>query len=133
MARLFSTFPGGWPGLGLLLLRATVGIAAGVEGGACFLNSENGIFGAWLVGGLAVAAGTLLLIGFLTTLASLMAGSACIALVWFPPPSVNPLEAKLAAFMVIMSGVIVLVGPGAFSLDSHLFGRREITIPPVSD
>ena len=57
MARLFSTFPGGWPGLGLLLLRATVGIAAGVEGGACFLNSENGIFGAWLVGGLAVAAG----------------------------------------------------------------------------
>ena len=132
MARFFSRFPGGWPGLGLLLLRATVGIAAGAEGGACFLNSENAIFGAWLVGGLAVAAGTLLLIGFLTTVASLMAGSACIALVWFPSP-INPLDAKLAAFMVIMSGVIVLVGPGAFSLDSRLFGRREITIPPVSD
>jgi hypothetical protein len=27
---------------------------------------------------------------------------------------------------------VVFLGPGAFSLDARLFGRREIIIPPVS-
>jgi len=28
--------------------------------------------------------------------------------------------------------VVLFVGPGAFSLDSHFFGRREIIIPSSS-
>jgi hypothetical protein len=32
----------------------------------------------------------------------------------------------------VMSIAITLLGPGAFSLDAHLFGRREIIIPGAS-
>jgi hypothetical protein len=36
----------------------------------------------------------------------------------------------LAAFnLAAISAALVLVGPGAFSLDARLFGRREIIIP----
>ena len=135
MARFRSTFPGGWPGLGLLLLRSTVGITAGIQGAVCFAGSDNRIFAMWAVGVLALAAGVLLLIGFLTTIASLVVGlgNACIALAWFPLPVLNLRDARLAVFVVIMSAVIVLVGPGGFSLDSRFFGRREIIIPRLSD
>ena len=33
------------------------------------------------------------------------------------------------AFFIVMATAIVLLGPGAFSLDARLFGRREIVIP----
>jgi hypothetical protein len=32
--------------------------------------------------------------------------------------------------MVVDATAIALLGPGAFSLDARLFGRREILIPP---
>jgi hypothetical protein len=30
-----------------------------------------------------------------------------------------------------MAVAVALMGPGAFSLDARLFGRREIVIPPL--
>jgi hypothetical protein len=32
--------------------------------------------------------------------------------------------------MIIIAVAIALLGPGAFSFDGYLFGRREIVIPP---
>jgi hypothetical protein len=32
-------------------------------------------------------------------------------------------------FLIVMAATVLLLGPGAFSLDSRLFGRREIVIP----
>lgn len=135
MRRFFSGFPGGWPGLGLLLLRATVGITATVHGGVCLLDSTHRVFGMWVVGILALATGVLVLIGFLTTIACFLVGlgSAGILLSWSPLSTVNVLDARLAGFVLMVSAAIVFLGPGAFSLDSRLFGRREIIIPPVSD
>jgi hypothetical protein len=38
----------------------------------------------------------------------------------------------LAAFnLAAISAALVLLGPGSFSLDARLFGRREIIIPEV--
>src|SRR5262245_51781096 len=135
VSRFFSGFPSGWPGLGLLLLRATIGTTAAVHGGVCLVDSNNRVFGIWSVGILALGAGVLLLIGFLTTVAAFLvcAVSAGLAFSWFPLPAANVLDAKLAVFELMVSAAIVLLGPGAFSLDSHFFGRREIIIPHVSD
>jgi hypothetical protein len=33
---------------------------------------------------------------------------------------------------VVLSAVIALLGPGAFSIDARMFGRREILIPSAS-
>jgi uncharacterized membrane protein YphA (DoxX/SURF4 family) len=130
-----STFPGGWPGIGLLMLRAAVGAAAVVQGGACLVGGADPRSWAWVVGLLAVACGASLLIGLLTPLASVLVGlgSASVALSWFPAAALNLLDARSATvFVVIMAVAIFLLGPGAFSLDARLFGRREIIIPPAS-
>lgn len=136
MQRSFSTFPGGWPGAGLLLLRTTVGLTALVQGAVNLSASGNSTLGARLVGLGAVVSGIALLLGFLTPVAGALIGlgSAGLALSWLPVPAPSPplLDSWLATvFVVIMAAVIVALGPGAFSLDARLFGRREIVIPPA--
>src|SRR5439155_22802488 len=129
-----STFPGGWPCVGLLLLRASVGLTAVIQGG--FFLSDRGIQTptTWVIGLIAVASGALLLIGFLTPIVGVLVGlgSAGIALSWFPVAVLHLLDCWLVSvFVVIMAATIVFLGPGAVSLDCRLFGRREIFIPPA--
>jgi uncharacterized membrane protein YphA (DoxX/SURF4 family) len=46
----------------------------------------------------------------------------------------NLLNAKPSQILATTIAVsIALLGPGAFSVDARLFGRREIIIPPSSD
>jgi uncharacterized membrane protein YphA (DoxX/SURF4 family) len=126
----FSTFPDGKSGVGLLLLRASVGITAIIQGGVYLAKPGHSILGMWIVGLLAVASGALLLIGFLTKAASMLAGLSSVGLSWMPMSPLNSFDTKLSLFFVIiMSVAIILLGPGEFSLDSRLFGRREIIIP----
>lgn len=91
--------------------------------------------GTWTIGLFAVASGALLLIGFLTPVASTITGAGGLgfALSWLPAARPNLFEARLSIiFVVIMATGIILLGPGAFSLDARLFGRREIVIPRSS-
>ena len=86
----------------------------------------------WVVGLLAVASGALLLLGFLSKAACVMVGlgSLGVALSWFAAPRLNLFDSKLSLlFVIIMAAAIMLLGPGAFSFDARLFGRREIIIP----
>ena len=117
-----------------MLLRATVGITVAVQGGVSLADSEARTLGAWGVGLLAVTAGTLLLIGLLTPIAGFLVGmvSVGIAFSWFPATAPILSDSRLATFfVVIMAAATSFLGPGAFSLDCHLFGRREIIIPPT--
>ncbi len=135
MQRLFSSFPAGWPGLGLLLLRAAVGVSLAIQGGACLAGRGQEI---WLqaAGLFALVTGAALLIGFLTPVAAALAAldGAGVALSWLPSPISDGLcGAPATVFLVVMAASIVLLGPGAFSLDARLFGRREVVIPRSLD
>jgi uncharacterized membrane protein YphA (DoxX/SURF4 family) len=90
-------------------------------------------FEGWSVGLAMVASGVFLLIGFLTPVASVLTalGATGIALLWFSPPAPNLFNAPLpTALIVTVAAALVLLGPGAASVDRRLFGRREIIIPP---
>ena len=132
MQRLFSTFPSGSPGIGLLLLRVGAAVVLIVHGAACLTDRGPSAWGTWAVGATAVLTGALLLMGLVTPLAGGLAAaaSAGIALSWLPSPTPNAFGGGVTAVLpVIVSAAIALLGPGAISVDCALFGRREITIP----
>lgn len=102
--------------------------------GRFYLGEPNPTPETWAAGLLALAAGTLLVIGFLTPIAGALVGLAGIglALSLIPPSTPNLWSSELA---VIFGAAILLaiigLGPGAFSVDARVFGRREIIIPRV--
>jgi uncharacterized membrane protein YphA (DoxX/SURF4 family) len=113
----------------LLLLRAVLGLAIAAEGTCYFGRSDS----ATLVGLLAFAAGGLLLIGFLTPVVALLVAAAAggVGFSLLPACSQNLFDSKISLiFGFTMLVAIVGLGPGAFSVDARVFGRREIIIPP---
>jgi len=87
-----------------------------------------------LSGLLGVAGGAALLVGFLTPIAGALVclGALGMGFSLLPAPEPNLLDARLTIiFAGIMTAAIVFLGPGAFSIDARLFGRREIIIPPL--
>jgi uncharacterized membrane protein YphA (DoxX/SURF4 family) len=132
---MFSTFPDGAPGVGLLLLRAAVGVGLLIQGVAYFVGWHNLGFLTSAAAFLFVASGTALLIGYLTPFASILAGLVSMggAFSWFSPSSLDLFEPRLTAVLATVVAVaLVCLGPGAFSVDARLFGRREIIIPDNS-
>jgi len=132
---MFPTFPGGWPGVGLLLLRLAVVVTVLAQ---CVASAGDwrhlGLVTA-AVGVLAIASSVSLLIGYLTPFSAVIVALTSLgtAISWFPVPNPNLFDTKLAtALVTVIAVAIVCLGPGAFSLDARLFGRREITIPTSS-
>ena len=85
-----------------------------------------------IVGGFAVLTGILLVTGFRTRLASFLiaSGIAFISLFSFPLPTRDLFDRLVPTlFAETMSMAVVFLGPGAFSIDAYLYGRKEIIIP----
>ncbi|HXB69383.1 MAG TPA: DoxX family protein [Candidatus Acidoferrales bacterium] len=134
LRRLFSAFPGRWPGIALLLLRTVLATTLLVQGGY-YLREPGPSLAAWLVGLTSVACGALLWIGLLTPLVSVVVGleATGIAFSLLPVCTRTLFDSFMSVvFAVTILLAIITLGPGAFSVDARLFGRREIIIPPSS-
>jgi uncharacterized membrane protein YphA (DoxX/SURF4 family) len=131
--RLFHAFPAGRSGLGLLLLRSVIGIVIVWGGGADLMSgSERGILSYTLVS-IALLGGVLLMIGLATPVAALIAALEAASMLFpiVPPDEPVPYASILCCFVVTVSAAsLVLLGPGAFSLDARLFGWHEVILPP---
>jgi hypothetical protein len=110
-------FPGGAAGWGLLLLRVC---AAGMLVRNCILDATVSI-PMWEVAGVVILAGAFVL-GALIPIGCCMSALLQIFVL------LRAHEPHLLhfAFSFCVTAVLFLVGPGAFSLDSRLFGRRLI-------
>ncbi len=111
-----------------------IGLIAVIQGGLYLLNRAGETFEAVAVGVAIAASGISLLIGFLTPLAGALIAVATmgIALSWLPPPTPNLFDAPVPLVLVVtVCAAVAFLGPGAFSVDSRLFGRRRIIIPDV--
>ena len=103
-----------------------------LEGGSYF-KGPNPTSAVWFLGLAALVGGGLLLIGFLTpVVGALVAGGAVsIALSVFPACTQTLFDSKPAlVFALTMLLTLIGLGPGAYSVDARVFGRREIIIPP---
>ncbi len=136
LQRFFSTFPGGAPGLGLLLLRMAVGgvlIAAAI--GSIAGGGDTGLAQRGLAL-LAIPVGSALLVGVLTraaaTLAAFTSLGAAVART-IPGTAGIPGSGLASVLVTIVAAALVMLGPGAFSLDARFFGRREIVVPRRRD
>ena len=119
----------------MLLLRAAVGITSIAQGGVYLAGGGEATFATWFAGLLGLTLGVSLLVGFATPFASVLMGMGAAGrfLSLLPvPASASPESRVSAIFVMIMATAIALLGPGAYSLDSYLFGRREIIVPPAS-
>ena len=131
LQKFFSTFPSEWPGVGLLLLRALVGCSL-IAQGVGYIQTLDHRLAAWGLAALAFAGGGFLLAGLMTPLMAVLvaAGGIGVALSWIPLPDAALFDSYPAIInLIVLSIAIALLGPGAFSLDARMFGRREITIP----
>jgi uncharacterized membrane protein YphA (DoxX/SURF4 family) len=125
-------FPDGLPGAGLLLLRAAAGVVLVAQARAYFADWHNLPVLNMTIALLAVVTGLALLVGYLTPFAGILAAliSMGTLFAWLPAPPQDLFEARLTAILAsAIMAALVCMGPGAFSLDARLFGRREIVIP----
>ena len=118
MQRLFSTFAGGPPGAGLLIQRLLTGAALFYSLVATPLSAAAP---PQLIGALA---GLLLIAGMWTPVAGVMA--AC-AEAWIAFSS--PAHAGIAAALAVLCLTLALIGPGQWSVDARLYGRKQL-VPP---
>jgi len=88
----------------------------------------------WAVALIALVSGASLLLGFLMPVGGILATLCCagVALSLVPLDSSNLEQIRPAAtLLAVVAVALSLLGPGAFSMDCRLYGRREIVINRV--
>ena len=113
-----SGFPRRGAGVGLLLLRAAVGLQWLFESGGAPVSP-------WWPQMLAIVLALMLMLGVLTPVAAAISAAHQLLCMTDAEP-VQILPQALAAMTAL---ALVLLGPGAYALDARLFGRRRLVLP----
>ncbi len=117
-------FPAGRAGVGLLVLRLSTVAALSV--------GAQGELGPTLHGHMAVACWVLALplsTGFMTVLC---AAACCAGDIGLLLTTVGP-QARCIVLAALLSASLALLGPGAYSVDARLFGRRVMVFQDNKD
>ena len=119
MQRLFSTFADGWPGFGLLLQRVLVAAILAYCGIAHLGNASH--LAAILAQLIGVGAGLLVLVGLWTPVVGALV--AIVELWILLSRAGDPL---IPSILAVLGATLAMIGPGAWSVDARLFGRKYI-------
>ena len=120
LQRLFSTFPNGWPGTGLLLQRVvTASVLFCSVLGHLSEPSQSVLIIPHVIG---VGAAILLLLGLWTPVCGT---SIALVEVWV---SYSSASAGIPIMLATFGATLAMLGPGAWSIDARLFGRKHIEI-----
>jgi len=117
--RLFSTFANGWPGGGLLLQRLLAGGTLVYIGVVSVTAANHVELAAPQM--LGAAAGALLLAGLWTPIAGVVAA---LVEAWIAFSHAG--HSWTPIMLAILGASLAMIGPGAWSIDARLFGRKQL-------
>ena len=119
MQRLFSNFANGWPGVGLLLQRILTAIL--------LIRFEviatTGTFppSTLIQEIIATCTAILLLIGFCTPVVGTLLA---VTELWVAIARIG--DPWMSVVLATLGGTAAMIGPGAWSIDARLFGRKHL-------
>jgi uncharacterized membrane protein YphA (DoxX/SURF4 family) len=122
MQRLFSNFAGGWPGSGLLIQRLLIGTTLLYDSVGHLAHAHGAA--AMLPPILEGAPGILLLLGLWTPYACLLAA---VTEIWGACWQI--IDVRIAIILATITVTLAMIGPGAWSVDARLFGRKHLVLP----
>ena len=123
LRRLYSTFAGGWPGTGLILMRLVAGFA--LVQSCRFCSAWQPSYGNRDCVRSPGRRGILLVLGLCTPIAGTLVALVEIGSVVTVPPD------KLASLLLATLAVsLAMLGPGQWSIDARLFGWKRIEPSP---
>jgi putative oxidoreductase len=127
LQRLFSTFANGWPGAGILLQRGLAGSILLYYGILQVVERPRGM--SIIPEIIGAAAGLFLLIGLWTPVTGTVAA---VVQLWAIFTGIH--EPFIAVVSGTLGASIAMIGPGAWSIDARIFGRKHIEtrLPPKS-
>jgi uncharacterized membrane protein YphA (DoxX/SURF4 family) len=114
-------FPAGWPGAGLLLLRVAAAFPLMSTGILELRGGQHPLH--YVMEIVAIGVGVLLLAGLWTPVAGALQAAIEIWILF------SSGDAAVAHLLRVALGIsLVMLGPGAWSVDARLFGRKRIDI-----
>ena len=127
-------------GVGFLILRTTAGVGTALLGGILVSRLETigvsqfSYFSHLILGGLLISGSVFLILGLMLPFASI-AMAACQLLAAFimltaaDPPQGTRFGWTALVLLVSITITLFFLGPGAYSIDARIYGRRRIFIP----
>ena len=119
LQRLFSMFPCGWPGRGLFLLRIVAGILPIYDVITRLMGEPYHESPAPQI--IAASAGVFLLAGVWTPVAGALL---TVTQVWIALSGTDHLRSSI--LLATMGAAIAVLGPGTWSIDALLYGRKRL-------
>ena len=123
MRRLYSTFAGGWPGTGLLLMRLVIGSVLVVRAGLRLWGDPP--LNITITAAILLVAGFFLILGLWTPI---VGTSVAVIEAW--KILTLPGDRWLWLLLGTVSGALAMLGPGRWSIDARLFGWKRVEAPP---
>ena len=121
LQRLFSTFPNEWPGRGLLLQRVITGTFLLCFGVGHIRDTQQfSLVFPHLIGS---GAAIFLLLGLWTPVCGALI---TVVEVWF---AYSCACGGIPILLAASGATLAMLGPGAWSIDARLFGRKHFEIP----
>lgn len=121
LQRLFSMFPNGLPGAGLLLLRLVCSSLVIATAIATFVEKPQTLL--LIRESFACVAALLLLMGLWTPIAGV---AITVLELWATVSLTNGMESSI--LLAALGAALAVLGPGSYSVDAKLFGRKRIQI-----
>jgi putative oxidoreductase len=120
LQRLFSTFANSWPGFGLFIQRLLTGIALLVNGIVQLGTPVAGLMIPEIIG---AVLGLFVVVGLWTPIAGALVAAVELWIVL-----TGGSDIWISVMLAVFGGTLAMIGPGAWSIDARLFGRKHIEI-----